>query len=256
MGLMLNRRHWLAGAAIGLGIGGAASASPTRPVETRRTVFQSRGQDHVVFVMPPAGVGDLSGAAILLLHGSGGLAGSLGDFHREAAAWTQRGCTVIIPDYFSGAPEAAQTDDTAWWAEAVRDAAAWSLQLPGVDPDRLGALGYSRGGYLAAEVAVQSAPIRAVVGVASAGNVEPRDITRRPNVLLIHADRDPVIPPARTRRWARILRDAGVSVETITMRSSQHTFDAPTWGYIFGVATPFFVQALTPDPGPQPARDG
>lgn len=115
-----------------------------------------------------------------------------------------------------------------------------------MDPDRLGALGYSRGGYLAAEVAVQSTAIRAVVGVASAGNVAPREIIRRPQVLLIHADRDPVIPPARTRRWAGILREAGVQVATITMRSSQHAFDEPTWGYIFARATEFFVEALVP----------
>lgn len=250
---MLNRRCWLAGSAIGLVFGGAAHAAITGSfLETRRTVFQSRGRDHVVFVMDPSGDGDLKGAAILLLHGSGGLAGSLADFHREAAAWTQRGCTVVIPDYFSGAPDAAQTDDTAWWAEAVRDAAAWTLTLPGVDPDRLGAMGYSRGGYLAAEVAVQTTAIRAVVGVASAGNVAPRDIVRRPRVLLIHSDRDPVIPPARTRRWARILQEADIQVETITMRSSQHTFDAATWGEIFRTATGFFTEALAPRTGPLP----
>lgn len=246
MGLNLNRRHFLAGAAFGLGLGPSAPGAFAGVMETRRTVFQSRGRDHVVFVMEPAGAGDLTGAAILLLHGSGGLAGSLRDFHREAAAWTLRGCTVVIPDYFSGAPDAAQTDDTGWWAEAVRDAAAWTLGLPGVDPDRLGALGYSRGGYLAAEVAVRSTAIRAVVGVASAGNVAPRDITRRPQVLLIHADRDPVIPPARTRRWAGVLQNAGVPVTTVTMRSSQHAFDEPTWGYIFAQATGFFVEALAP----------
>lgn len=251
MDLILNRRHCLAGAAVGLGLGPSAPAAFAGAVETRRTVFQSRGRDHVVFVMEPAGAGDLTGAAILLLHGSGGLAGSLRDFHREAAAWTLLGCTVVIPDYFSGAPDAAQTDDTEWWAEAVRDAAAWTLELPGVDPDRLGALGYSRGGYLAAEVAVRSTAIRAVVGVASAGNVAPRDIIRRPQVLLIHADRDPVIPPARTRRWAGILQNAGVPVTTLTMRSSQHAFDEPTWGYIFARATGFFVEALAPRPATQ-----
>lgn len=240
---MLNRRLCLTAAAIGL-LGWPGPAAIAQPVETRRTVFPSRGRDRTAFWMVPSGVGDLSGAAILLLHGSGGLAGSLADFHREAGAWTRRGCTVIIPDYFSDAPDAAQTDDTAWWAEAVRDAAAWTQELPGVDPDRLGALGYSRGGYLAAEVAVQATAIRAVVGVASAGNVEPRDIVRRPRVLLIHSDRDPVIPPRRSRRWARILRDAGVPVETITMRSSQHAYDEPTWGYIFARATEFFVETL------------
>jgi dienelactone hydrolase len=251
LSLILNRRHCLAAAAFGLGLGRSAPTAFAGSVETRRTVFQSRGRDHVVFVMEPAGAGDLTGAAILLLHGSGGLAGSLRDFHREAAAWTLRGCTVVIPDYFSGAPDAAQTDDTGWWAEAVRDASAWTLGLSGVDPDRLGALGYSRGGYLAAEVAVQSTAIRAVVGVASAGNVAPGDIVRRPQVLLIHADRDPVIPPARTRRWAGILENAGVPVTTVTMRSSEHVFDEPTWRYIFARATGFFVDALAPRPVPQ-----
>ena len=77
-----------------------------------------------------------------------------------------------------------QTDNVRWWAEAVQDAAAWAKGLPGPASERLVAMGYSRGGYLAGEVAVQTSEIEAVVGVASAGNVTPRHIVRRPPVLL------------------------------------------------------------------------
>lgn len=240
--MMLDRRRCLIGAA---GLLAAPTVAFARPYETRQTVFQSRGRDHMVLAMTPEAEGDLTGAAILLLHGSGGLRSSAAQFHRQAVAMTRRGALVTIPDYFSDDPNAAERDDTAWWAEAVNDAAAWTATLPGVDPERIGALGYSRGGYLAAETAVQATGrFKAVVGVCSAGNVEPRDIARRPDVLLIHADRDPVIPPERTRRWERILRAADVPVQRIPLRSSSHAFPDETWAQIFATAAGFFAEKL------------
>lgn len=106
-------------------------------------------------------------------------------------------------------------------------------------------MGYSRGGYLAAETAVQATEIEAVVGVASAGNVLPRDIVRRPPVLLIHAQNDPVIPLARTQRWARILREKGVAVETRELPVSRHGFTAEEWRGIFDSADAFFRGSRT-----------
>ena len=223
----------------------AQAASP----RVYRSVYRTRGLERPVIVMEPAAdagpVGGMDGAAILLLHGAGGLGSDLPVFLDQGQRLVQGGRRVVMPDYFSGAPDAARSDDVRWWPQAVADAVAWTLALPGVDPNRIGAMGYSRGGYLAGEVAVRQAPIRAVVGVASAGNVRPQDIVRRPSVMLIHATGDPVIPAQRTRRWARILRDHGVPVETATLNVRRHHFRPDEWMGIFETADGFFRRTLT-----------
>ncbi|WP_433951167.1 dienelactone hydrolase family protein [Brevundimonas bullata] len=189
----------------------------------------------------------MSGATVLLLHGAGGLAADLPVFLEHGLRLAERGYRIVMPDYFSGARDAAQSDDLSWWPQAVVDATDWTLALPGVDVSRLGAMGYSRGGYLAAEVAVQQTPIRAVVGVASAGNVKPREIVRRPSVMLIHAAGDPVIPPHRTKRWARILSEQGVPVETVVLNVRRHHFRPGEWTDIFERADGFFRRTLIPE---------
>lgn len=238
-----------------LALGAFASLSMGSPAWARQApggvhqaVYRTRGLERPIIVIEPVtNTGPMSGATVLLLHGAGGLAADLPVFLEHGLRLAERGYRIVMPDYFSGARDAAQSDDLSWWPQAVVDATDWTLALPGVDVSRLGAMGYSRGGYLAAEVAVQQTPIRAVVGVASAGNVKPREIVRRPSVMLIHAAADPVIPPHRTKRWARILSEQGVPVETVVLNVRRHHFRPGEWTDIFERADGFFRRTLIPE---------
>ena len=223
------------------GVAAAGPALSQAAVRARRGTYRTRGIERPVVVLPEATHdGPMSGTTLLLLHGAGGFRSDSATFYANGLRLADLGYRVVMPDYFSGAPDAAQTDNVRWWAEAVEDAAAWAKGLPGPASERLVAMGYSRGGYLAGEVAVRTSEIEAVVGVASAGNVTPRDIVRRPPVLLIHAAHDPVIPPNRTRRWARILREKGVAVDMIELPLSRHGFNPEEWRGIFDSADAFF----------------
>ncbi len=188
--------------------------------------------------------GPMAGAAVILLHGSGGLRSDFPTFQSQAARLAALGYLVTMPNYFSNARNPAVQDDTAWWSQAVIDAADWTTAQYGIRPGCLGAMGYSRGGYLAAEVAVQETEIQAVVGIASAGNVPANQIRRQPSILLISAERDPVIPPSRTRRWAQRLRAAYVPVEALLLDSDSHRFDQGQWTFIFDTADSFFRRTL------------
>jgi len=220
-------------------VGKARAQSP--PASLRQTTFRTRGEDRTILVIDPIAAGPASGSAVLLLHGAGGLRSDAPTFYTLALAWAARGCTIAMPNWFTETGD-PRTEDVRWWARSVADAAAWTATLPGVE--RLGAMGYSRGGYLAAEVAVQETDIAAVVGVCSAGNVQPGDIVRRPPVLLIRADRDEVIPGHRTLRWARILESREVPVQTIVLRSETHRLSPAAWSTVFDDADAFFARTL------------
>jgi dipeptidyl aminopeptidase/acylaminoacyl peptidase len=227
--------------AVGGLIGGARAQSA--PPGLRQARFRTRGENRTILLVEPSTEGQASGAAVMLLHGAGGLRSDIPTFYPHALDWAARGYTVAMPNYFTETGD-PRTEDTRWWAQSVADATSWTAALPGVDPQRIGAMGYSRGGYLAAEVAVQTTDIRAVVGVCSAGNVEPEDIVRRPTVLLIRADRDEVIPDHRTLRWARILEGRGVSVETVVMRGESHQLTSTAWSTVFERAEAFFARTI------------
>lgn len=232
----------------GLPLVGLASttAAQTTVSGVRAATFRSRDRDMNILVMEPTERdGPMLGAAVLLLHGSGGLRSDFPTFQSQAARLAALGYLVTMPNYFSNARDPASQDDTDWWRQAVVDAANWTTAQYSIQPGRLGAIGYSRGGYLAAEVAVQETEIQAVVGIASAGNVRAAQIRRQPHILLISAERDPIIPPARTRRWAQRLRAADVPVETLLLDTSRHQFDEAQWTFIFASADTFFRRTLT-----------
>ncbi len=223
-------------------VSGLARAQ-SAPPGLRLAAFQTRGQSRTVLVVDPSGPGPASGAALMLLHGAGGLRSDLPTFYGHAVDWARRGWTVVMPNYFTETGD-PMTEDTRWWARSVVDATAWALTLPGVDPTQIAGMGYSRGGYMAAEVAVQETDIAAVVGVCSAGNVEPRDIVRRPPVLLIRAEHDDVIPAHRTIRWAGVLERQGIAVETEVLPGMTHRLTPEAWTTVFARAETFFARTL------------
>jgi dienelactone hydrolase len=102
------------------------------------------------------------GAAIVVVHGSDGLVdnehGPWAMMMRGyATALASRGFTALIPDYFTVTGTKLGTVDLqtilthrAVWQTAIADAASHARTLAGVDPSRIGLLGFSLGGHLCA----------------------------------------------------------------------------------------------------------
>ena len=244
----LNRRQ---GLGLGLAVAGAAVAGAGRAQDAaalqgvRRGTYRSGGRDLAALVAQPTVTdGPMNGAALVLLHGGGGIRRDFGNYDGNARRLAAQGYMVVMPDYFGDADGGRAIGDRDRTTAAVRDAVAWTAGLRGVDPARIGAMGYSRGGYLAGEIAVQHEGIRAVVGVCSAGNVDARRMTRRPPVLLIYAADDPVVPAVRTRRWANELERADVPVETHVFDVRRHGFFEAEWTDIFDRADAFLRRSM------------
>lgn len=101
-----------------------------------------------------------NGAAVLLVHGSGGDRANLWP---EAQVLAAAGFGVLLVD-LPGHGESRGRVDWGAGGRAALAAAVTSLQAqPGVDPRRIGAIGFSMGAMLVAQVAASDERIRAVL---------------------------------------------------------------------------------------------
>lgn len=101
-----------------------------------------------------------NGRAVVMVHGSSGDRRSL---LGEARALLERGYSVLLFD----APGHGESDGNPDWQrdipESLDAAIDWVLAQPGIDPDCVGALGYSMGTSTVAEVTSRNPRVSAVV---------------------------------------------------------------------------------------------
>ncbi len=226
----------------------AASACPgdvTQAATREQTEYQSADRTVRGLLYRPR---HPNGAAIVLLHGARGLLNDAATLDSHAIQLASRGYLVLVPNYYDArAPRAARTaSEVRAWRRAALDGARHVGGLEGVDPSRTGLWGYSLGGYLAADAAVDpSSTVRAAVGLAAGTDAWAAGRgRRRMPVLLIRARRDPVISPASTEELASSLRGRGATVEIQTLDWEGHGYDAATWCDIFRRSTAFFDATL------------
>jgi fermentation-respiration switch protein FrsA (DUF1100 family) len=136
-----------------------------RPFEQAPAEAKIPGLEEVAF---GSGSGTLRGwyapssrrAAVILIHGAGGNRASL---LGEARALAAQGFGVLTYDL----PGHGNSDGEVHWSEgeraSLRAAFAWLSKRSDVDPNRIGAFGFSLGGYVLAQVAAAEPGLRALV---------------------------------------------------------------------------------------------
>lgn len=140
--------------------------------------------------------------AIIMVPESGGLK-HVGDLYRNIARSISReGYVVMVVNFFDRTgvegvnPKQIKREDFLLWQETVRDSVAFCRDLPNVQAQRIGLLGFSLGAYLSLTVAMEEKVGIAAVAEFFGGIPEElwKDVRRLPPTLIVHGVKDSMVP--------------------------------------------------------------
>jgi dienelactone hydrolase len=179
--------------------------------------------------------------AMVLAHGSGGI--ECKDWERWVPLLNQLGVATFVVDSFTPRGIARTVDDQSQLDQSANDADALAaLQLlardPRIDPARIGVMGFSRGGSVALETAVDrfrrgvirndvkfAAHIAFYPGCSLRYWRTPSPLTGAP-ILLALGELDNYTPPRSCLAFAEAMKAAGQDVEVHVYPGAQHDFDS------------------------------
>lgn len=175
-------------------------------VAARNVTLPAAGHPIVATLFPAAG--EAKRPAVILLHGRQGLAPFAAYYRRQAEALAEAGMDAYLLTYYdaedlaranSPDPAARQTlfrERAKAWAGLVR-AVAGDILAGALSSGRVGLLGFSQGGFLAAGVAGTDPRVAAlVVYYGGVPNVFRDAVGHLPPLLELHGDADAVVAPA------------------------------------------------------------
>lgn len=205
----------------------AARAAEPDPIEESSESYPSHGKTIAVDRFAPKRPG--RHPAVLILHGSGGLQGR-GGYDVLARELARRGYVALIPHYFDrtgttlALPKTMKEEFTPWM-ETVGDGVLFAAGRGEVDPERIGLIGFSLGGYLSLSTATYLPRIKVVVDYF--GGL-PKELHERadklPPTLILHGDADPVVPVAEAKVLEKLLEDYKIAHEVKIYKGLGHGF--------------------------------
>lgn len=210
-----------------------ASSSPTGP--TALLSGSAPGVEIVGTLTLPAGAARVP--AMVVVHGSGGV--SAGREHAWAKRLGDMGVAAFVTDSFQPRGVTTTAEDQSRVSTMAMVADAFNaLKLlathPRIDPDRIGVMGFSKGGQVSLYTALE--PFRRAV----AGNLRfathvplypscalpyiAREITRAP-LLVLMGGADDYTPAAQCERYIEWFRGKGAPIRSVVYPDAPHGFD-------------------------------
>lgn len=198
------------------------------PVEESRSSFDSRGKAIALEVFAPKAEG--KHPAVVMLYGSGGMTVGGPAFRAAARELAGRGYVVLMVHYFDRTgttfsnPKIAKESFTAW-VETVGDAVAHAAGLPSVDSSRIGLVGFSLGAYLSLSEAVFDPRVKGVVEFfGGLPDVLNDKVKAMPPTLILHGEKDPIVPVKEARNLEGLFKENGVTFEMKLYPEAGHAF--------------------------------
>lgn len=127
--------------------------------------------------------------------------------------------------WMDGTPEEEAKAGVARSAEDINAFLDARLAAEGLGPEALALVGFSQGAMMSLHVAPRRDPAVGAVVAISGRLLAPEllgEVKTRPPVMLIHGDRDPVVPFAEMDRAAEALAAAGFDVYGHIMEGTPH----------------------------------
>ena len=241
------------------------------PIETKTITYQIGGDTFEGCVSRPVKI-DGKVPGVLVAHDWTGY----GPFPKARAEQLAKlGYVALALDMYgqgihAKSPEEAGKLAGAFYKDAslfrVRSQAALAelLKQPGVDPDRIGAIGFCFGGATVLELARSGANVRGVVtfhGSLKTGSPAVAGTVKAREILVLHGSRDPLVPPADVAGFMTEMNTAKVPFRLVAYPDAVHAFTNPEAGddsskptaYNAGAATAaygemeaFFAHLFTP----------
>jgi dienelactone hydrolase len=226
----------------GNGVYGFASWTPRSLPELLRGPGSAEAQNIAGHLFLPSGQGKVP--AVLLVHGSGGMAEAMLDFWPKT--FNAAGYAVLAMDSFGPRSVHSTADDQGLVPITADTADAFAaLKLlathPRIDRQRIAIMGFSRGGIAVQRsateriVAAQKLPdglrFAAHVPVYSGGCAGVFRLKTQPGVfstapqLWLHGDADDYTGIAPCRDYAKQIGAAGTPVEFVVLEGAGHKFD-------------------------------
>ncbi len=217
------------------------SAAPADvPIETKTVTYQIGGDTFEGCVSRPVKVeGKVPG--VLVAHDWTGY----GPFPKARAEQLAKlGYIALALDMYGKGIHANNPDEAGklsgafyktpgLFATRAQAALAELLKQPGVDPDRIGGIGFCFGGATVLELARSGANVRGVVTFhgslktqtpATAGTIKAKEI------LVLHGSRDPLVPPADVAGFMTEMNAAKVPFRLVAYPDAVHAFTNPEAG--------------------------
>ena len=175
---------------------------------------------------------------VMVLHGARGVELRLRAYERYANALTAAGIDAYLIRYYSPAddlalekvntPQGRKTYDTGRfdaWAERVSSALTAILERPD-SSGRVGLLGFSLGGYVAAATAARDDRISALA-VLYGGMPDKivSQVKRLPPLLELHGDADHNVPLAQGKALVKLAKTMAAPAEQVIYPGKAHGFD-------------------------------
>ncbi len=136
--------------------------------------------------------------------------------------------------------------DPALFRTRAQAALAALLKQPGVDPERIGAIGFCFGGTTVLELARAGADVRGVVtfhGGLKTGQPATVGAVKAKELLILHGANDPLVPPADVAAFKKEMDDAKVPFKFIAYPGAVHAFTNPEAGNDPSKPTAYNAQA-------------
>ena len=157
--------------------------------------------------------------AVVALHGSNGMTNGAPLVRTITMPVVAMGYAVYLPHYFERTGtirsdfETSRRNFLAWMQVAADTLGAVALQ-PKAAPERIGIVGVSLGAFLGLSVAAQDSRVKAVVDFYG-GLPEPlaSTFTRIAPTLILHGERDTIVPVAEAHKLQRALEARNVPHE-------------------------------------------